>query len=80
MSDELDKHKRRRKSRWGGRREGAGRKPFADKMYTLSLYLTLQENDAAHFLAVDRKLPISRCVGDLIMAAYWDRVRQVGKS
>ena len=63
-----------KKNTWGGKREGAGRKPFSDKMYHLTLYLTEQENDAAHFLAVDKNLPISRCVGNMIMKAYVQRV------
>lgn len=79
MSDEVEEPKRRRKMGWGGKREGAGRKPFADSMYTLTLYLTDLENEAAHFLAVDRGLPISRCVGDLIMKAYRERVQRVTK-
>lgn len=58
----------------GGARPGSGPKPFAEKMYRLTLYLSEQENDAAHFLAVDKGLPISRCVGNLIMKAYVQRV------
>lgn len=78
MSDELEKPKRR-KHGWGGKREGAGRKPFADSMYTLSVYLSDLENEAAHFLAVDQGLPISRCIGNLIMKAYRERVHRVTK-
>lgn len=58
----------------GGARPGSGPKPFSDKMVTLSLYLSELENDMAHFLAVDQGKPISRCVGELITKAYYQRV------
>ena len=58
----------------GGPRPGSGRKPFSDKMYTLTLYLSEEENDAAHLIAHEQGLPISRFIGGLIMAAYNQRV------
>ncbi len=66
----------RKKNTWGGPRPNSGRKPAPYKSVHLTLYLREQENDAAHFLAVDRGLPISRCVGELILEAYYQRVRK----
>jgi hypothetical protein len=79
MSDELEEPKRRRKHTWGGARPNSGPKPKPYKSVHLTLYLREIENDAAHFLAVDRGLPISRCVGELIMKAYRERVQRVTK-
>jgi len=79
MSDEVDKPKRRKKG-WGGKREGAGRKPTGIKTIYITLYLREAEADAARFLAVDRGLPISRCIADIILEAYRERVRQILKS
>ena len=58
---------------WGGYRPGAGRKPFADKMVKLVLYLSESESDMAHFLADSEGKPISRYMGELITQTYYQR-------
>jgi len=77
MSDEP---KKRRKKGRGGKREGAGRPPLGIKTVQLTLYLRENEADAARFLAVDQGKSISRCVIDIMMKAYRDRVNQIIKS
>ena len=79
MSDEVEP-KRRRKHTWGGARPNSGPKPKPWKSVNINLYLRENENEALHFLSVDRGLPISRCVADLIMNAYRERVRNILKS
>ena len=54
----------------GGYRPGAGRKPFADKMIKLVLYLSEGESDMAHFLADSEGKLISRYLGELITKTY----------
>ena len=76
MSDEP---KKRRKKGRGGRREGAGRPPLGIKTEQLTLYLREHEADAARFLALDRGQSISRCVIDIMMDAYAERVRKILK-
>ena len=79
MSDEV-KPKRRKKMGWGGARPNSGPKPSGIKRATVTIYLRDYENDALHFLAVDRGKSISRVMADLIMEAYGDRVNQIIKS
>ena len=79
MSDEVEP-KRHRKKGWGGKRKGSGRKPLGIKTEQLTLYLREHEADAARFLALDRGQSISRCVIDIMMEAYRERVRTIIKS
>ena len=78
MSDELEKPKRQ-KLGWGGKREGAGRKPGVFKQLRVHLTLRDYEYEALHFLCLDRGVNFSRCAGDLIMQAYRERVHKVTK-
>lgn len=79
MSDELEEPKRHRKMGWGGKREGAGRKPGPYKQLRVHLTLRDYEYEALHFLCVDRGVNFSRCAGELIMDAYQKRVQRVTK-